>query len=250
MTEGPEASTVRVGTAGWTIPRGDQVPGFVGTHLQQYTRQLSCAEINTSFYRSHRTTTWVKWASTTPPDFRFSVKLPRTITHDARLSGPAGQLLLPFLEEVRHLDDRLGPLLVQLPPSLAFDAPIAESFFDLLRTVHAGAIACEARHASWFDAAVDVMLGERRIARVAADPAVVPGASMPGGWPGLVYMRLHGSPERYRSPYSHAALRAYAERLADRAADRAEVWCTFDNTASGAAFGNALELHELLGDIL
>jgi len=73
----------RVGTAGWSIPRAsaERAPGD-GTHLQRYARVLACSEINSSFHRSHRAAVYAKWAASTPSGFRFSVKLPRAITHD------------------------------------------------------------------------------------------------------------------------------------------------------------------------
>jgi uncharacterized protein YecE (DUF72 family) len=89
---------------------------------------------------------------------------------------------------------------------------------------------------------MDAWLAERRIARVAADPAPVTGAGAPGGWNGLAYCRWHGSPRIYYSDYDAAALTALAARLDADAAHGAEVWCIFDNTAEGAALGNALSL--------
>ena len=90
------------------------------------------------------------------------------------------------------------------------------------------------------------MLTQFRIARTAADPAVVPAAAEPGGWPGLAYFRLHGSPRMYYSPYSEEALGSIAHRLAGAAAAGAEAWCIFDNTAEFAATGNALTINELV----
>jgi uncharacterized protein YecE (DUF72 family) len=87
-----------------------------------------------------------------------------------------------------------------------------------------------------------------RIARVAADPARVPAAAEPGGDPGLVYHRLHGSPTIYRSDYEPERIAALAERLREAAAPRVERWCIFDNTTLGAATGNALSLASLLAD--
>ena len=116
-----------IGTAAWSLPRdvAHQFPGE-GPHLERYARQFACVEINTSFYRSHRAETYARWAGMTPPQFRFAVKLPRTITHDAALRGTR-RPLRGFLEETAGLGDRLGVLLVQLPPSLAWDARVART---------------------------------------------------------------------------------------------------------------------------
>src|SRR5580698_7362880 len=83
-----KATDIRVGTAGWSIPRPSafRFEG-PGTHLERYSRSLGCAEINSSFYRPHAETTYAKWRESTPPDFRFAVKMPRTITHQLKLQN-------------------------------------------------------------------------------------------------------------------------------------------------------------------
>lgn len=231
-----------VGTAGWSLPR-DTWTHFpaVGSHLQRYAAVLPMAEINSSFYRPHAIATYARWAGSVPPGFRFSVKLPKALTHGARLVDTEAALD-GFLAQIAGLGDRLGALLVQLPPSLAWDAAVAEHFLGALRARHAGAVALEPRHASWFTAAADAQLRHHRVARVLADPVLhAPGAA-PGGWPGLVYLRLHGSPHIYRSAYDDALVRALADRIARAQAEGSAVWCVFDNTASGAATHNALAL--------
>jgi uncharacterized protein YecE (DUF72 family) len=105
-------------------------------------------------------------------------------------------------------------------------------------------VAAEPRHAGWFTPAADALLAEWRVARVAADPARVPAAAEPGGWPGNAYYRLHGSPRTYYSAYDAAFLDALAPRLA---AAPAGAWCIFDNTALGAATADALGLLARLG---
>jgi len=242
-----------IGTAAWSIPRAvaDAFPGE-GQHLERYARRFTCAEIDTSFYRSHRRETYARWAAMTPAHFRFAVKLPRAITHDARLRA-ARRPLRAFLDEATGLGDRLGVLLVQLPPSLAWDARVARTFFGLLRDSWDGPVACEPRHASWFDPAADRALARLRVARVAADPARHPVAGRPGGWLGadgagagaLLYWRWHGSPRPYWSSYEAPWLAQQAAALADWPAS-ARRWVIFDNTASGAATANALALQSLV----
>ena len=107
------------------------------------------------------------------------------------------------------------------------------------RPIDEGPVACEPRHPTWFEADAEALLRAHRIARVAADPARVPAAAEPGGWPALAYWRLHGSPQMYWSSYEPATLDALAARLADAVS---EPWCVFDNTTSGAAAANALDL--------
>ena len=234
-----------VATAGWSIPRvsARRFPGE-GTHLQRYARVLPGVEIDTSFYRDHSADTYARWAAQTPRSFRFAVKLPRQITHDQRLRA-ARRPLDRFLDGVAGLGKRLGPLIVQLPPSLAFEPSVARSFFTLLRQRHEGPLVCEPRHYSWFEARADALLLRHRIGRVAADPAVVPAAAHPGGWPGIAFWRLHGSPRKYWSIYEPEQVAEWAQALR-KLPRRTQAWCVFDNTASGGAAGNALQMLEIL----
>jgi uncharacterized protein YecE (DUF72 family) len=235
-----------VGTAGWSL-HSRYAASFPGTgkHLQRYSSTLSAAEINSSFHRPHRPSTYQRWAESVPESFRFSVKLPKTITHERRLVG-CDDLIDAFLAEATGLGARLGCLLVQLPPSLAFDGKALRTFVEALRRRIAIPIACEPRHASWFDADADQVLAGLQVARVAADPARVPAAAEPGGWPGLVYYRLHGSPRMYYSDYGDDALQTIASRLAESGRNGVPAWCIFDNTVSSAATGNALTVQSLL----
>ena len=176
-----------------------------------------------------------------PRDFRFSVKLRRTVTHEHRLVG-ARRLVDAFLDEVAPLGAKMGCLLVQLAPSLEMNRRTARSFFAMVRRRYEGPIAFEPRHASWFAKDVDAMLEELQVSRVAADPARAAGAIAPGGWQGIAYFRLHGSPRMYFSPYDAGFLDGIAGRI--RELERAGIpcWCIFDNTGSGAAAANALDL--------
>jgi uncharacterized protein YecE (DUF72 family) len=237
---------LRLGCASWSLPRDiqDQFPGDA-PHLARYATRLNAVEINSSFHRPHSRATYERWAASVPPSFRFAVKLPRTITHERRLAD-AAPLLDEFLAQASGLGDRLECLLVQMPPSLAFDAATATSFFDVLRERWSGRIAAEPRHASWFDSDVDAFLARRRIARVLADPVRNAGGEHPGGWPDLVYLRLHGSPRVYYSSYAPEVIEALARRIALALQSGQHVWCIFDNTASGAATHDALALEAAL----
>jgi uncharacterized protein YecE (DUF72 family) len=214
------------------------------SHLERYAGRFRAVEINSSFYRPHRPATYARWAASVPEDFRFAVKVPKEVSHERRLVDTA-EVLDRFLEEAGALADKLGPVLVQLPPSLGFAAARAGRFFESLRARFAGGVACEPRHASWFKPAASRLLTCFQVARVAADPAVVPAAAEPGGWAGLVYYRLHGTPRVYYSSYAAEYLRCLVGRFL-RHSDAATVWCVFDNTALGAATKNALDLLERL----
>ncbi len=240
------SACARIGTAGWSIPKehGASFPKE-GSHLERYAAVFNAVEINSSFYRPHRPATYERWAVSVPKDFQFAVKVPKAITHERRLRK-AGDLLERFLSEVRGLGPKLGPLLVQLPPSLSFETGVSDGFLRELRSRVAGGIICELRHQSWFAPEIDSLLDELRIARVAADPAPVPGADKPGGWQGLRYYRLHGSPLIYYSPYSEEFLTATAEQLVHDAAAGTQSWCIFDNTAAFAATRDALQTQDLV----
>ena len=234
---------IRVGTAGWSIPRAAASRfDSPGTHLERYSRLLRCAEINSSFHRPHAATTYAKWRDSTPVDFRFAVKMPRTITHERKLQG-ARQPFVTFLAETDGLAEKRGPILVQLPPSLSFDASVVIPFLEVVRKAYAGPMVCEPRHATWFSSAVASLLDDDQISRVAADPPPVAEAAVPAGWPRVAYFRLHGSPRKYWSRYDENGVATLATTV--RSITTAEeVWCVFDNTASGAAIENACELRE------
>lgn len=203
---------------------------------------LNAVEINSSFHRPHRRATYERWAASVPDDFAFAVKMPKTITHEARLVA-AGAPLDRFFEESGGLGATRGPILIQLPPSLAFDLGIAADFFALLRDRTANDLVCEPRHQSWFAPEAEEILVRYRVARVAADPAPVAGAEEPGGWRGLRYTRLHGSPQMYRSSYDAAAIERHAAVARKAGVDS---WTMFDNTMTGAATLNALAMRATL----
>lgn len=230
----------RIGTAGWTIPRTSAAHfPAEGTGLERYAAVLPAAEINTTFYRSHKPAIFERWANATPPHFRFAVKAPKTVTHEKRLVG-TNDLLRTFIAEIAPLGGKLGPVLIQLPPSLQFTDDAAH-FVGGWRELYEGPTVIEARHATWFTGEAEARLVDAHIARVAADPAVVPEAARPGGWTGLTYIRLHGSPRMYASHYSSEQIATVAATLATRQPGT-EGWCIFDNTMLGAAAANALEL--------
>jgi uncharacterized protein YecE (DUF72 family) len=233
-----------IGTAGWNVP-APYAPDFcaTGTHLQRYATRMNAVEINSSFYRPHRRQTYERWAASVPKHFRFSVKIPKEITHARRLDECDAQLDR-FAVEVGGLGASLGVVLVQLPPSLAFDETCASRFFAALkiRITSSVGVACEPRHPSWFTHDANTMLACHEVARVSADPPRAADDGAPGGWQGLAYYRLHGSPRIYYSNYDDDALEKLSRLLADHRTRAAQTWCIFDNTAAFAALGNALAL--------
>lgn len=237
---------IAVGCAGWSLPRHEQHRfADEGSHLQRYASRFAVTEINSTFHRPHQPRIYERWASAVPADFRFCAKLPKALTHEQRLmNGEA--LLRQFLEEASPLGGKLACLLVQLPPSLAFDGAVAAGFLEMLRKHWPARAALEPRHASWFEPEADRLLREWQVARVLADPVRHDTGRAPGGWPGFVYVRLHGSPRMYYSAYEPSVMEALAQRLRLTQTECEEAWCIFDNTAAGAAVTNALQLVETL----
>lgn len=237
---------IAIGCAGWSIPKEHkELFGDGESVLARYATRFSIVEINSSFYRSHRQATYARWADAVPRDFRFSVKLPKSISHEMALRG-AGPALDAFLAEVAGLGDKLGGLLLQLPPGQRFDARAASTFFAMFRRRSGTPLACEPRHPSWFSDDAAALLERHRVSRVSADPAIehdpdTAPASSP--WP---YWRLHGTPRVYYSPYSEDRLHQIAGEVMQRHASAHAPWIIFDNTAHGYATRDAARLQEIL----
>lgn len=243
----PDVEPPRIGVAGWGVhPAAAELFPASGSHLERYAAVFNAVEINSSFHREHRPATYERWARTVPAGFRFSAKVPREITHVRRLVE-CDPLIERFVRGPAALGERAGPLVVQLPPSLAFDATVAERFLDDLRRRWAGAIVAEPRHPTWFTGAADALLARFGAGRIAADPAVVPEAATPGGAAEIAYWRLHGSPRTYYSAYAPGFLARIADSLTTAAAHARERWCILDNTALGAAAPDALAVAARLG---
>ena len=270
---------VRVGISGWTYAgwRGDFYPRRLPQReeLRYAAERLGSVEINGSFYSLQRPSSYATWRDQTPDGFVFAVKGGRFVTHMKRLRDVETPLANFFASGVLALQDRLGPLLWQLPERLGYDADLLASFFDLLpRTVgeaaalarhHDGKVpvdraltrsprgyadrrirhALEFRHESFCTDEAFALLREHDIACVVADSA--------GRWPraevvtsDLAYVRLHGDQELYTSGYSDGALDGWAERIRDWSRT-ADVVVYFDNDAKGFAPYDAMRLIERLG---
>jgi uncharacterized protein YecE (DUF72 family) len=234
-----DLARIRVGLAGWSNPpakRFERNPDQ--THLSYYAAHFSCVEINSSFYRPHQRATYARWRDETPAPFRFSVKMPRSVTHESHLKRCAAEVSR-FYEDIAELRPKLAVVLVQLPPSLEFNGRTVRSFFSIVPRLRGTKVVCEPRHPSWFCGAAENALREAGVSRVAADPARCPGAEAPGGLRRFAYFRWHGAPRLYYSKYSEAQLAAFAAAVTRTNA--IESWCVFDNTARHAAWDDALQ---------
>ncbi|MES1173294.1 MAG: DUF72 domain-containing protein [Myxococcales bacterium] len=241
----PSDSNLFVGTAGWSIPKElrDRFRDR-GSILSSYGGVLNAVEINSTFYRRHRLSTFERWRESVPSGFRFAVKLPRTITHFAALAG-CEEDLTAFFDDVRGLGEKLGPVLVQLPASVHFERRRVQRFLVQLRKRYSGPVACEPRHASWYGPAASALFIEHAVARVIADPPRPVQAAEPLVSASLLYVRWHGSPRLYWSAYSDEQLTRLA-KLAMHQSTHTSVWIVFDNTAAGAALDDALRFKRAL----
>lgn len=236
-----------IGTAAWAIPaqcRGD-FPGE-GSILERYARVLPAVEINSSFYREHQPKTYARWAASVPAHFRFSVKLSRHFTQETRLKE-TGARLSETLEGISQLGEKWGVLLIQLPPSLELEQSVAERFLSALRKRYSGPIAWEPRHPSWTRPEAVDLLSHHGVAKVIADPERCPLPDPMQRVETLLYLRLHGSPEIYKSKYPAAFIASTAKRLGMAARAGKPAWCIYDNTTFGHATEDALATLALLG---
>jgi uncharacterized protein YecE (DUF72 family) len=273
---GVRPGDVRIGISGWRYEpwRGVFYPPGLAQHreLHYASRRLRSVEINGSFYSLQRPSSWRRWYEDTPGDFVFAVKGGRFITHNKKLRDCELPLANFFASGVLALEEKLGPILWQLPPQLAFDADRLTAFFALLpRTTRAAAAlgrghdarlrhgvhldvradrplrhALEVRHASFHDRALVPLLRRADVALVVADTA--------GKWPALdavtsdhVYVRLHGDKRLYVSGYGRAALDAWAARVGAWRDGGRDVFVYFDNDVKVRAPFDAMNLAARLG---
>lgn len=234
-----------IGISGWSYAEwaGKFYPAEIPKNrwLEYYCHQFATVEINASFYRLPKETTFQKWRETAPKDFIFAVKASRYITHIKKLNDPVESADL-FLTRVRLLGDKLGPILFQLPPNLKVKLDELE---QILQSRPKELRYCfEFRHTSWFCKEVYDLLRQYNTALCIADspkfPLVIQRTS------DFSYFRLHGSRILYRSRYSSEELKTWAERVQRYLDEGADVYVYFDNTDGGHATTNALELVSLL----
>jgi uncharacterized protein YecE (DUF72 family) len=213
------------------------------SHLTHYATCFNCVEINSSFYRPHRRETYERWSAATGRNFRFSVKIPRSVSHDAALRGSVEELD-EFIANVGGLGAKLTVLLLQLPSRMEWQRRVVKRFFGRLRDRIEVPVACEPRHPSWSCASAERLFQEFGISWVYSDPVRVPQSWSVAGR--LRYYRMYGSPRVYWSSYTESVLGALATQLKEERKSAPQVWCIFDNTAAGAAWNNAQTLNATL----
>jgi len=168
--------------------------------LTLYSQAFNCVEINSTFYRKPTAKTLLKWAEETPDDFRFFIKIPKTISHEKRLHDCREEISKFCLHIQNHLKEKLSGFLYQFPPSFKNTPENISLILDSLDFSYLNVI--EFRHESWWRDEIFSLLKDRQIA--------FSGVSFPGNLPedviinhpGILYYRLHGTPVLYKSEYS------------------------------------------------
>ncbi len=262
--------TINIGTSGWNYPewRGKFYPEGLprSGELEYYGQQFDTLELNSSFYRLHRPSTYEKWSAAVPSDFQFAVKGWRMITHMRRLKNVEDDLATFFGSGVLTLGEKLGPVLWQLPPSLKYDEDILRSFLSALPATYGEAMemggvmrepgipdissrpirySLEPRATGFDSPDVLDLFREHDVALVMSD--------IGGRHPeyrettgNLVYVRLHGSPRVYFSKYAEDVLAEWAQRVEGWSEQGRDTYVYFDNTGAGWAPRDAERLVELV----
>lgn len=240
------AGNAYIGTSGWTydfwkdsfylgVPRKDW--------LHHAASRFTGLEINATFYHRLKTSTFENWREATPPEFRFTMKAHRFLTHVKRLKPPRKSF-----DEQRQaasgLRNKLACVLWQVPANLHRDDERLRHFVRLLDSWPETRHALEFRHPSWFHEETARLFGEHRLAVCQSDAA---------DWPlwdavttDLVYVRLHGHEVTYASRYGVRGLRPWAVKARRWLTEGRDVHVYFDNTDAGHAPQDALALLKML----
>jgi uncharacterized protein YecE (DUF72 family) len=235
-----------IGTSGWSYRhwRGPFYPSSMakgGDQLRFYAEQFDTVEVNGTFYRLIEVETLRRWREATPAGFVFACKGSRYLTHMKRLKD-AEQGVGRFFERVEALEDKLGPIVFQLPGRFK---PVRARLAAFLKTLPADhRYAFEFRDPAWFQPEILEILAPRNVALCLYEFA---GQQAPlETTADFVYIRLHGPGGPYQGSYGDPALRAWAKRIRGWAKADLDVYCYFDNDDSGYAPRNALRLRRML----
>jgi uncharacterized protein YecE (DUF72 family) len=235
-----------IGTSGWSYKhwRGSFYPSEMSRgsdQLRFYVERFDTVEVNGTFYRLIEVETFRRWREATPAGFVFACKGSRYLTHMKRLKD-AHQGVGRFFERVEALDDKLGPIVFQLPGRFRPDCERLAAFIEALPPAHRYAF--EFRDPAWFRPEILEALATRNVALCLYEFA---GRAAPlEVTADFVYIRLHGPAGPYQGSYSDQALQTWAKRIAGWANDGRDVYCYFDNDDRAFAPKNALRLKELL----
>lgn len=243
------STNLHIGTSGWSYKHWAEIfyPKEIkpDKYLEYYITKFGCVELNSSFYNLPLKTTVSGWMNRTPETFRFCPKLSRFITHQMQLVN-VERGVWKFFDIFEGMKNRLGPVLIQLPPVLQYDKSLICNFFDLLKeSYNQYRFAVEIRNKSWLNDIFFDLLSQHGIAFVVADS----GDRYPyyeTVTTGFAYLRFHGREQLYASDYREDDLKLYAEKIKLWLNEGKEVWVFFNNDYHGFAVRNAERLGELI----
>jgi uncharacterized protein YecE (DUF72 family) len=240
---------IHIGTSGWSYAHWKHIfyPDDLKPteYLAWYAKTFKVTEINTSFYHLPTDKTVAKWTEAVPAKFKFCPKISRYITHIKRLLEPE-DTLPKFFKVFDTIHKRLGPVLIQLPPTLQFEESRVNHFFDVLTKNYSDySFALEARHESWMTDEAAALLKHYKTAWVIADSGK--------RWPSAemitsknIYLRFHGPDGSFGTNYTSRQLSSYAEKIKEWQKKRHKIWAFFNNDGHGYAIKNAQKLISLL----
>jgi uncharacterized protein YecE (DUF72 family) len=239
------SASIFIGTSGWHYDhwKGPFYPQDIQSDdmLAFYVQHFQTVEINNTFYQLPNKETFDDWRESTPNEFRFAVKASRYITHMKKLKDPH-QPVADFMERAKHLEEKLGPILFQLPPNWHVNVERLEQFLQVLP--EGLRYTFEFRDPSWFEARVYKLLEARGVAfcmyhlnqRDSPRPVTAD----------FIYVRLHGPDGSYQGSYDVQTLSGWAGAFSTWAQQGKDVYCYFNNDQGGYAVKNARQLKEML----
>ena len=248
--------TIHIGTSGWSY--SDWSDGvFYPKDLREkdwlkfYSQYFKTVEINATFYHQMSVKAYKNWYKTAPKDFVFAVKISRFLTHVKKLNEPK-EPWQRFINNAKYLKEKLGPILVQLPPNFKANIVKLENLLKVIPKKYQ--VALEVRDESWFCDEIYEILKKYNSALVFADSQEWPAyAKATAGKPAnkmitadFLYIRMHGPGDLYGSKYTTRQLQKLAGRIKEWGRKVKQVYVYFNNDTSGYAVENARELKRLL----
>lgn len=241
---------IHIGTSGWSYKHWKGLfypPELKPTEwLTFFAERYINTEINASFYYLPLKKTVEGWMEKVPASFKFCPKISRYITHIKRLKDPE-ETLEKFFKVFAPMKPKMGPVLVQLPPSLKFDYEVAEHFYSVTKKQYKGYyFAMEVRHDTWLAEESLTLMAKYDIAFVISQS----GKRFPYAehvTAKHIYVRFHGPRELYASSYSDEELHAFAKLFKQWQKEKHSVWAFFNNDVFGYALKDAVRLTSMLG---
>lgn len=240
----PAHKSIHIGTSGWSYDhwKGPFYPEKTSGEemLSLYAEHFQTVEVNNTFYQLPSTDTLKNWKETVSDNFLFALKASRYITHQKKLNDPA-ESIKKFFDRIEVLDDKLGPILFQLPPRWHKNAERLSNFIDVLPKGYRYVF--EFRDPTWFSDDIIELLSETNCAFCIYD---LEGEQTPEHvTTDFVYIRLHGPGAAYQGSYSEQLLEKWVEKIDRWSAEGKEIYCYFNNDYAGHAPNNASVLQKL-----